>query len=160
MRYIVISIIYIAIFSITTIQADEKLTVETKSLSTKMALRVAEAALHACDEMGYQVGVSVVGRYGNLIAFLRDPRSGPHTIDISEKKAFTSASTRVPTAQLSDMRTLNFSDRLITLKGGLPIDIGGHVYGAVGVSGATSDDDEKCAQVGIDAIKEDMEFGE
>ena len=150
----------LALLPVAGLQADEAQVLETKVLSLGMAQRVAAAALHACDEMGYQVGVAVVGRNGNLVALLRDPLSGPHTIDISQKKAFTAASTRVPTAQLADMRTLNFSKRLITLQGGLPINIGGHLYGGVGVSGATSEDDEVCAQVGIDAIKEDIEFGE
>ena len=140
--------------------AEDELTVSSSTLSAHSALIVATAALEKCEKLGYQVGVSVVGRNGNLIAFVRDPLSGPHTIDISEKKAFTSASTRVATSQLSDRPTLNFSDRLIILQGGLPISIGGHLYGGVGVSGATPEDDEVCAQAGIDAIKEDLEFSQ
>lgn len=152
--------ICLAFLSMASLQADEKQVLETKVLSLHMAQRVAAAALRACDEMGYQVGVAVVGRNGNLVAFLRNPLSGPHTIDISQKKAYTSASTRVPTAQLMDRRTLNFADRLIIVQGGLPINLGGYLYGGVGVSGATSEDDEVCAQAGIDAIKEDIEFGD
>ena len=142
------------------VQAEEALTVETKTLSAMMAYRVAHAALDACDALGYQVGVSVVGRNGNLIALLRDPLSGPHTINISEKKAFTSVSTRVATSSLSDRPNLNFEGRLLTLMGGLPINLGGYLYGGVGVSGATPEDDEVCAQAGIDAIRDDIEFGE
>lgn len=160
MRFASFLMFCLAMLPMSGLQASEKQVLETKVLSTHMAQRVAAAALHACDELGYQVGVAVVGRNGNLLAFLRDPLSGPHTIDISQKKAYTSASTRVPTAQLSDQRTLNFADRLITVQGGLPINLGGYLYGGVGVSGATSEDDEVCAQAGIDAIREDIEFGE
>ena len=160
MRFASFLMFCLAFLLMSGLQASEKQVLETKVLSTHMAQRVAAAALHACDELGYQVGVAVVGRNGNLLAFLRDPLSGPHTIDISQKKAYTSASTRVPTAQLSDRRTLNFADRLITVQGGLPINLGGYLYGGVGVSGATSEDDEVCAQAGIDAIREDIEFGE
>ena len=142
------------------LQAESGLTVSSSTLSARLAQQVASVALHACEKLGYQVGASVVDRSGNLLAFVRDPLSGPHTIDISEKKAFTSASTRVASAQLNNNPTLNFSDRLITLQGGLPVSIGGHIYGGVGVSGATSEDDEKCAQAGIDAIKDDIEFSQ
>ena len=160
MRLASLLVICLAFLLTAGLHAEEKQVLETKVLSLHMAQRVAAAALHACDEMGYQVGVAVVGRNGNLVAFLRNPLAGPHTIDISQKKAYTSASTRVPTAQLTDRRTLNFADRLITVQGGLPINLGGYLYGGVGVSGATSEDDEVCAQVGIDAIKEDIEFGD
>ena len=150
----------IALLQASSIQAGEALTVETRSLSVALAHRVAQAALETCDALGYQVGVSVVGRNGHLIAFLRDPLSGPHTVSISRKKAYASASTRVPSAQLSDRPDLNFEGRLITLMGGLPISLGGYLYGGVGVSGATPEDDEACAKAGIDAIREDIEFGE
>lgn len=156
MRTIITAIAFILIS--TNVHSDGDLTVESKLLTAAMAQRVAMEALNACDKLGYQVAVAVVGRNGNLIAFVRDPLSGPHTIDISEKKAFTSASTRVATASLKDLQTLNFSERLITVQGGLPIAIGGYVYGGVGVSGATSEDDEACAKAGIEAIKEDIEF--
>ena len=155
----VIGLACLASASLSSLQAEEALTVETKTLTLPMALRVAQAALDACDAMGYQVGVSVVGRNGNLVALVRDPLSGPHTIAISRKKAFTSASTRVPTSQLLDRPNLNFEGQLITLTGGVPIRLGGYLYGGVGVSGATPEDDEICAQTGIDAIREDIEFG-
>ena len=159
-RFALVLTACMASVSLSGLRAEDALTVETKTLSMSMALRVAQAALDACDALGYQVGVSVVGRSGNLIALLRDPLSGPHTITISKKKAFTSVSTRVPTSQLSDRPNLNFEGRLLTLMGGMPISLGGYLYGGVGVSGATPEDDEVCAQAGIDAIRDDIEFGE
>ncbi|MDW3094281.1 MAG: heme-binding protein [Gammaproteobacteria bacterium] len=132
----------------------------SKILSSSLSQQAAMAALSACTKLGYQVGVAVVDRNGNLLAFVRDPLAGPHTIELSDKKAFTSASTRVSTRALKNQHTLNFSERLITVKGGLPISIAGYVYGGIGVSGATSEDDEVCAQAGIDAISEEIEFSQ
>ena len=43
-------------------------------------------------------------------------------------------------------------DRLIIFAGGLPIIADGTVIGGVGVSGATGDQDEECAQAGLDAV--------
>ena len=41
--------------------------------------------------------------------------------------------------------------------GGLPIRTqNGDLLGAIGVSGATGDQDEECAQAALDAIKEDL----
>lgn len=45
-------------------------------------------------------------------------------------------------------------DRLIVVLGDLPIMSGKHHIGAVGVSGATGDQDEACAQAGIDAAQD------
>ena len=43
--------------------------------------------------------------------------------------------------------------------GGLPIEAGGAVLGAIGVSGAPGGDaDEACAKAGIKAIEEAIEF--
>ena len=54
---------------------------------------------------------------------------------------------------------------VLLLGGGVPVQIGGHFYGAIGVSGApaemiSGDVDDACARAGIDAIREDNEFAE
>lgn len=53
----------------------------------------------------------------------------------------------------------------LLLGAGVPVQIGGHFYGAIGVSGApaekiSGDVDDACARAGIDAIREDIEFAE
>lgn len=43
--------------------------------------------------------------------------------------------------------------------GGVPIQVGGSLIGAVGVSGAPSGEvDEQCAQAGVDAVMDDLEM--
>ena len=50
-------------------------------------------------------------------------------------------------------------DGLIVGAGGIPINIGGTIMGGVGVSGAPSGKtDEKCAEAGLEAVREDMEM--
>ena len=45
-------------------------------------------------------------------------------------------------------------DFLVPFAGGLPIRTDtGHLIGAIGISGASSDQDEECAQVAIDSVK-------
>ena len=46
-------------------------------------------------------------------------------------------------------------DFLVPFAGGLPIITdSGHLIGAIGVSGASSDQDEECAQAAIDSVRE------
>ena len=54
---------------------------------------------------------------------------------------------------------------MLRVGGGVPIRVGGHMYGAVGISDTTADrkqgdNDDVCARAGIDAIKETLEFGD
>lgn len=139
--------------------------VTTRVLSVDMANKVAVSAAKQCRKKGFQVAVAVVDRTGNLLAFLRDPLAGAHTIEVSQRKAYTAATFQSPTGSLAVNRELRFIPGVLLLRGGLPIRIGGQFYGAVGVSGAPAtkkvgDEDEKCAQAGIDAIKDALEFAD
>lgn len=143
----------------------EKPYVNVRMLSMDMANRVAVSAAAACRKQGFQVAVAVVDRAGKLLAFVRDPLAGSHTIDVSQRKAYTSATYQSSTATMMKNTELRFTPGIILLRGGLPIRVGGHFYGAVGVSGAPGktmpgDADEECAQAGIDEIRDALEFAE
>jgi uncharacterized protein GlcG (DUF336 family) len=43
---------------------------------------------------------------------------------------------------------------VLSIPGGLPIKVGDVLVGAIGVGGSMPDNDELCAQAGLDAIKE------
>ena len=143
----------------------EKPYVSMRALSPEMANKVAVSAFQACRKQGYQVAVAVVDRTGNLLAFLRDPLSGPHTISVSQGKAYTSATFQIASGDMADNPELSNAPRVLLIRGGLPIRVGGQFYGAVAVSGAPAkkkvgDADQECAQAGIDAIKDALEFAE
>ena len=56
---------------------------------------------------------------------------------------------------------LYYRDGLAMIAGGVLIEAGGQVYGAVGVSGAPGGEiDESCAKAGVAAIAEDLEMGD
>jgi uncharacterized protein GlcG (DUF336 family) len=139
--------------------------VQMRTLSMQMANQLALTAAQACRKQGYQIAVAVVDREGRLMAFVRDPLAGPHTIDVSQRKAYTAATYQTPTSTVMANQFARFTPGVILIGGGLPIRVGGHFYGAVGVSGAPAkmhpgDEDEACAQAGIDAIREALEFAE
>ncbi len=134
-------------------------TVTVKLITADIAQRIVNAALQHCAETGYQVTAVVVARDGRIQALLRHALASPVTLKIAKKKAKTSANMRLPSADLSKPLA-RASKKLTRLRGGLPIEAGGQFYGGVGVSGATGEIDEACAQAGLDAVADDLEFEE
>jgi len=148
--------------------ADEKPYVQARALTPAIANKAVTVAEAECSKLGYQVAVALVDRGGNLQAFLRNPRAGSHTVDVGLAKAKTSASFKTSTMDLMTnprLEHLNYAPGVLLLGGGVPVQIGGHFYGAIGVSGAPAekragDIDDACARAGIDAIREAVEFAE
>jgi uncharacterized protein GlcG (DUF336 family) len=139
---------------------------ETRALTPETAATAARAALEACRKSGYQVGVAVVDRAGVLQVFLRDRFAGAHTVRVAIDKAWSAASFRIPTSELAkqtqpgqSMNGLRNVPRVTAIGGGLPIQAGGTVFGAIGVSGAPGGEaDEACANAGLRAIADALEF--
>lgn len=139
---------------------------QTKSLTPETALSAAKAAMEFCRKQGYQVGVAVVDRAGLAQVVLRDRFAGAHTLDVASNKAWTAASFRTPTAALAaetqagkPLSGLRNLPRFLAVGGGLAIESGGAVLGAIGVSGAPGGEaDEACARAGIKAIADAIEF--
>jgi len=147
--------------------AADKAFVSSRTMSHTTANTLALAAMDACKKQGYQVAAAVVDRHGNLLSFIRDPLSGNHTIDVAIRKAYTSATfqSSTMTLQQGDFAGLRFADKVLIIGGGRPVNIGGHFYGAIGISGApakkvTGDIDDACAQAGIESVQELLEFAE
>ncbi|MSP98072.1 MAG: heme-binding protein, partial [Betaproteobacteria bacterium] len=139
---------------------------QVKMLTPETALTAARAALEHCRKGGYQIAVAVVDRSGLTQVLLRDRFAGAHTVEIAVNKAWTSASFRIPTAALAaetepgkPMNALRSVPRVMAAGGGQPIEAGGSYFGAIGVSGAPGGvEDDACAQAGIKAIADSLEF--
>ena len=145
--------------------AEEPVYIDTRLLSSDAAAQAVEAAEKACRDKGYQVSVAVTDRYGNLLAFKRNPMSGVHSIDVAQDKAYMAATLQTNTIDWVDRPSrLNARHRMLRVGGGVPIRVGGHMYGAIGVSGAPADqkmgdNDDACARSGVEAITDALEFG-
>lgn len=141
-------------------------TFQTRSLTPETALAAARAALQSCRGAGFQVAVAVVDRSGLLQVLLRDRFAGPHTVEVSANKAWTAASFRTSSAAVAvetqpgrPMSGLRSLPRVLAAGGGLVIEGGGSVFGAIGVSGAPNGEaDDACAKEGIKAIADAIEF--
>jgi uncharacterized protein GlcG (DUF336 family) len=137
-----------------------------KVMTPETALKAAQAALKKCRDDGFQVTVAVVDRSGVAQVVLRDRFAGPHTVTMAVDKGWTAASFRASTAELAKMTQAGSAQsgirnrpRVAAVAGGLVIESGGSLVGGIGVSGAPGGDrDEVCAQAGIDAIRDSLEF--
>jgi uncharacterized protein GlcG (DUF336 family) len=146
--------------------AGAQATFSVRLMSPETALRAAQAALAGCRAQGYQVAVAVVDRSGVVQALLRDRFAGAHTPDMALAKAWTAASFRRATSDLAaetqpgrPMSGVRDLPRVLAAGGGVPIDEGGTLWGAVGVSGGPGGEaDEACARAGIKAVADDLAF--
>jgi uncharacterized protein GlcG (DUF336 family) len=137
-----------------------------KTMSPEVALDLARAALADCRQRGYQVAVAVVDRFGVTQVMLRDRFAGPHTPATAAGKAWTAVSFRTNTTDLvgatqpgmpqAGVRSLPGA---VVLGGGILVEAGGSLLGAIGVSGAPGGDaDDACAKAGIAAVQDKLEF--
>ena len=153
-------------FGLTGAACAQEAVFQTKTLTPETALKAAQAALESCRKQGYQVAVAVSDRGGLVQVLLRDRYAGPHTPDIAINKAWTAASFRQSTLDFGretqagrPMSGIRNHPRVIAAGGGLPIEGGGSMMGAIGVSGAPGGEaDEACARAGIKAIADSLEF--
>lgn len=135
-------------------------------LTPETALKAAQAALKSCRDAGFQVAVAVVDRMGVTQVMLRDRFAGAHTPRMARSKAWTAASFRTPTTALAQETQAGRAQSgvrhlpgVAAVGGGLLIEAGGSLLGAIGVSGAPGGElDDKCGAAGIAAIREDIEL--
>lgn len=131
------------------------------TLPLALATKAASAAVEKCTKGGYKVSAAVVDRAGVLKALMRADGAGSHTPDSSRKKAYTAASLGKTTSELGELlvkmphlqSVREMNESILILGGGLPIQFGNEIVGAIGVGGAPGTQlDDACAQAGLDAI--------
>ena len=146
--------------------AAEPATFNIKALTPETALKAAQAALAKCRADGYQVSVAIVDRSGLVQVLVRDRFAGAHSPKTATNKAWTAVSFRTNTADLvkitqpgqpsAGIRNL---PRVVAVGGGVKIEAGGSIIAGIGVSGAPGGDaDDVCANAGIKAIADSLEF--
>lgn len=132
-----------------------------ESVTLEEAQRIIEAAQEKAREIGQPMNVAVVDNGRDLKAFARMEDAWLGSIDIAINKAFTSASFLMPTQDLAEMtqpgqplyglETTN-GGRVVNFAGGIPLQRGEDVAGAIGVSGGTVDQDQEVAEAGLAAF--------
>ena len=138
--------------------------VMVRDVSYDMALVMATTAIEHCRSMNFKVGVSVVDRGGHVLVTLRDHGAAHHTIELAQRKAYTSRVFRQSSKDFSQRLRdnpisagLGTTSGVVATVGGLPIKVGDETIGGIGVSGAPGgQNDEACAQAGIAKVADQL----
>jgi uncharacterized protein GlcG (DUF336 family) len=130
------------------------------SLTHAQARRVLDAGIAKADEIGQPMNIAVVDAGGHLVAFGRMDGAIKASIDISTRKAVTSILMAAPTealmplvqpgAELYGLEQL--SGGMVMFGGGIPLESGGAVVGAVGVSAGSVEQDVTVATAAVAAL--------
>ena len=130
---------------------------DAKMLTAEAVKSLLASAEATAKQNKWNVSIAVTDAAGDLLGFLKLDNASTGSVQIAVWKARTAARFGRPTNVyadriLADTLTFLSVDGLVALQGGLPIMVGGRVIGAVGVSGATSAQDEQVAAVAIAAV--------
>jgi uncharacterized protein GlcG (DUF336 family) len=125
------------------------------------ARRVIAAAEKKAAEIGQPMNVAVVDEGGNLVSHERMDGAWIGSIDISQKKAFTSRAFDISTKDLGTHSQsgnqffgihASNNGKIMIFAGGIPLKKEGKVVGAIGVSGGSGDQDHAVAEAGAAAF--------
>jgi uncharacterized protein GlcG (DUF336 family) len=133
-----------------------------KSLSAAIALTIAQTALETCTKRLQRLRACGRPQRRSSRA-VRGDGAPPHTMENSQRKAYTARTFRIPSGEfvqrVKDNPTLGavHLTGIIAAQGALPIKAGDEVIGAVGVSGAPGGEkDEACAKAGIERVADQL----
>jgi uncharacterized protein GlcG (DUF336 family) len=144
-------------------QARAQGVVTEHTLSLGMAKTIAEATLAQCKAQGFHTAAVVLDRAGQVLVMLRDEQASAQTAEMARRKAYT--------ARMFRSTTLEFQKRtatdpalapqrdvadILALGGGVPIQFGSEIIGAVGSSGSNQQMDDACAKAGIAKVTEQL----
>lgn len=130
-------------------------------VSLKDAKRVIEAAEKEAEKIGQPMNIAVADAGGNIVAHVRMDNAWLGSIDIAQKKAWTSRAFDISTKDLAEhcqsggqFFGINASNdgRVMIFAGGIPLKKDGKIVGAVGVSGGSGEQDHTVAEAGAKAL--------
>ncbi len=132
-----------------------------RNMSLDLATQLAAQTVAACSAAGHNVTATVVDRAGGVRAVARADNAGPHTLEASRLKAYTSASAKNTTLAMMEAAQKNPAAAnlvhipgYLLLGGGVPVKVGNEVIGAVGVGGAPGGHlDEQCATAALGKLQ-------
>ena len=129
------------------------------SLTLVEAKVIIEAAEKEAVKNSWPMVIAIVDTGGHLIALHKMDNAQLGSVEIARLKAETSLKFKRPTKAFEDgiaaggawLKILSMPG-VAALEGGLPIERGGKIIGAIGVSGMASADDAVVARAGIAAL--------
>jgi uncharacterized protein GlcG (DUF336 family) len=129
-----------------------------------VTLESARAGARACiaeaTKNNWSMAVAIVDTGGHLVYFERMDGTQHASANIAIDKARSAVLFKRPTKAFQDaiakggenFRVLGLQGAIVA-EGGVPIDVGGQIVGAVGLSGGTGEQDSACAAAVIGSMK-------
>lgn len=129
-------------------------------LLAKKALELSEKK---AQELGIKITTVVVDEHGIVVALSRMEGAFHISPKFAFSKAHTAALLRMPSGNIAEYAregkpyfSINtaFGGELITIPGGVPVEVDGEIIGGIGVGGSLDvNEDVLCAQAGLEAFK-------
>ena len=128
------------------------------AVTLETAKKVAAAAIEEAKKNNWRMAIAVVDTYGLLVYYEKLDDTQTASPKIAIDKARTAAMFRRPSRAFEENIAQGRNAILglpgaTPITGGVPLMSNGQVIGAIGVSGATSDQDEQVAKAGAVIIK-------
>jgi uncharacterized protein GlcG (DUF336 family) len=130
-------------------------------LDLAAANRMTEAAIAFARQNNLRLSIAVLDAGGNVVRVTRMDGCNFLSPDIARAKAFGSAAWKLPSVELNTRFQPNpassagmvaaSGNRIAPVQGALPIWDGDRCVGAIGASGARSDEDEAAVRAGLTA---------
>lgn len=140
---------------------------EKKIMTEKLCVKLCDAAYAESNRIGVPICFTISDARGTLLYFSRQEGALAVSIGISQKKAYTAAVLRMPTAELGaqsqpgcPLYGINtVDDQLVLFGGGFPLLTNGDVVGAIGISGGSVEQDEQIGRVVLAAFQKHIDEG-
>jgi uncharacterized protein GlcG (DUF336 family) len=130
-------------------------------ITLEEAHQVLMAARKKAEDINVPMNIAVTDEGNNLKAFIAMDGAWLGSIDIAQNKAYTARSFNLETKLLGTLAQpgeplfgINASNnlRIIIFAGGIPLQRGTRIVGAIGVSGGTVEQDQEVAETGVAAF--------
>lgn len=136
------------------------------TITLRLAMHAMQAALDKAGELSVRVSISIVDAAGGLIHLAHMDGTPLQCRDIAMNKALTAVGFAVSTgswegrlneASAAVRHGLPLQPHMALFGGGEPFLLAGAAMGAIGVSGASEQDDVRCALAAVHAINSLLE---
>jgi uncharacterized protein GlcG (DUF336 family) len=135
---------------------------QAAGLTLTAARRMIAAAEGIARELRVAMSVAVVDGGDQLVAFARMDGADLVTVSLARDKAFSALMNRMPTRDLAPLVQPGAEfygydslagGRMIVFAGGMPLERGGVLVGAIGVSGGSAEEDQQAADAAVAALE-------
>jgi glc operon protein GlcG len=129
-------------------------------ISLDNAKKAAAAAAAEARKNNWTMAIAVVDPSGTLVYYEKFDNTQNGSAKVAVDKARSAALFKRPSKAFQDALASSPSGARVLaiegatpIEGGIPIVMDGHIVGAIGVSGDTSEHDAQCSQAGVDSLK-------